>query len=194
VGGDFAILQATIENHAVVHGAFLGAAGTIPATVMPDKGSSAHITIAFLSKDQTEKLATTEPNYDLVALEAEVELRGFNPAVPPGALAYVSPWGALSKDGETPLILSSIPSTTPHKTATSAEAMDLIARIVDPATQSTEDWFNNLSLAITSRLEINATLKSHALPAVIAGKQIKASTIGDDAEKHGYTRPAINYI
>lgn len=194
MSGDFAILQATINDHSVAHGAFVGAKGTIPATLIPDQGSSTHITVGFYTKEQADALTTTEPNYDLVALDSEVQLRGFNPSVPPGSLGYVSPWGALSKDGEHPLILASIPSTSPREAASSTEAMDLIAKIVNPETNSTEDWFNTLSLGIESRLKVNNTLQAHALPAVIAGTQIKPSTIGDAAEKHGYARPAINYV
>lgn len=201
VGGDFAILQATIGDHAVVHGAFVGAKGTVPATLTPDKHSSAHITVAFLTKDQVEKLMTTEPNYDVAAIESEVELRGFRPIVPSGALVYVSPWGALTKDGQNPLILSSIPSTTPHETVTSLEAMEFVAQIAISESKTavekektTQEWFNTLGLDVGSRLKVNDTLKSQALPAVIAGKQIKGATIGDDAAKHGYPRPTINYI
>ncbi len=201
IGGDFAILQASIEDHAVVHGAFLGAAGTIPATLLPDQGSTAHITVAFLTKAQVEKLITTEPNYDAVALASEVQTRGIKsesggngPAVPPGSLVYVSPWGALTKDGKTPLILSSIPSTTPHETVSSNQAMDMIVSIVDPAAQSTEEWFNNVSLAVESRLKINDSLRTHALPATIAGVQVKGATIGEQAEAHGYKKPSIEYL
>lgn len=194
IGGDFFIAQASIENHAVVHGAFLGAAGTVPATLVPHGKSLTNITVSFLTTEQAEKLTGTEPNYDLVKTATRILTRGLanNPVIAPGALAYVSPWRALSTDGVSPLALTAIPSETPLQKMHSEDAATYVTRLLAPD-QTAEHFFNSLDLSIEARLIANYKLQSGSITSCIAGQQVKAATISQEAEKRGLPVPQIHY-
>lgn len=195
IGGSFLLAQALIEHHAVVHGAFIGAAGTIPATIVPHHDSRTFITVSFLTTEQAVKLTGTEPNYDLVKMATPISTRGIagTPVIAPGAMAYVSPWNSLSKDGQNPVSLSSIPAQTMLERLSSAEACAVIAGYLD-ATASTEDCFNRLDLGIDARLRTNYLLQARGLPARIAGEQVKGATIGTEAASRGLPVPSIQYV
>lgn len=194
VGGICVMLQATCKDHLVVHGAFIGAAGTIPATIVPDQGSSTRIGIGFYSKRQADAMTGTEPNYNLSQLQCEAELCDFEPSAPPGVLAFVSPWGAFTKDGQNPIALDAIPSTTTREKASSQEMVGLFADIIAPDAPSPQDCFNQMGLTLDDRLRVNAImLKPHALPATIAGTPIKFASITGEAVKRGLPAPEILY-
>ncbi len=198
VGGDFLVAQSEIPNHAVVHGAFFGMAGTVPATVMPHQGTTTSITVGFYTAEQAVALTETEWNYDLVQ-------SGFTPvvkqesglAVEQGAAFYVSPWGALTTDGVNPVALDAIPSATTLQKATSLEAMTTIAQILGQ--KNVEEFYDSLpgddEADIQRRLKYIFDIQAqNALPAKIAGTQIQKADIGDACRRGGWELPAIAYF
>lgn len=194
IGGEFFLAQAYVEHHAVVHGAFIGAAGTVPSTVTPHVPSNTHITVSFLTAAQAEKLSEAEPNYDLVLTTAPIHLIGipYSKPIADGALVFVSPWGLLSADGKTPLAQSAIPAWTPLPHVSSEEAVRLVTRKLCPHLTA-EQFFNQLSLSVLSRLMTNTTLQIDAVPPSITGRQVRSSTIAAEALAHGMPIPRLNY-
>ncbi len=196
-GGEFILAQARIKDHAVVHGAFIGVAGTVPATIIPHQNSITDATISFLTAEQTQALTGTEWNYDVVQSGFAPTLRqGTGIPVMDGALMYVSPWGALTIDQHNPLALKDVPSTTDLAKLQSIGAMALIADILDQ--NNIETFFNSLPGdssekevgRLTAIFEIQ---KRNALPAIIQGQQAWAASIGPKYEALGHAFPSIQY-
>lgn len=198
VGGDFLIAQSEIQNHAVVHGAFFGNAGTIPATVMPHQGTTTNITIGFYTPEQAKILTGTEWNYDVVQAGFTPFIKqGSGIAIEQGAAMYVSPWGAFTVDGENPVALKDIPSQTDLEKANSLEMMTRFAKILKQ--HDIEAFYNSLPGTsdedYAHRLKHVFEIQAHnALPARIAGKPIWKATIGAQCEKIGRQLPGIEYL
>ena len=86
--GDDASLEAvagTLHDYDVVYSAHISPYGAIPATLLPAQGRVVASWSLFLTDEQVERLAATEPNYDLRPLG---DVR-----------AFVSKHGALNVDG-----------------------------------------------------------------------------------------------
>ncbi len=197
IGGEFLLAQAQIENHAVVHGAFIGVAGTVPATIMPHQGTVTNVTISFLTAEQATALTGTEWNYDVVQSGfAPILRQGTGVPVIDGALMYVSPWGALTIDQHTPLALKDVPTNTSLTKHQSISAMGFVADILgENSIQKLFDSFpGDLPDKEEKRLKaIFEIQKRNALPATIQGQQAWAASIGPKYEALGHTFPTIQY-
>lgn len=206
IPGDFILAQADLERHTICHGAFLGGLGTIPATVLPHEGTTAHITVSFLTREQAAALTGTEPNYDLVALKDALPLRGLTSqgggtVVPEKALLYVSFWGGLRDPAspDSPIALEAIPQDTDLRRMSSRGVMAHVAGILGKT--DVADFFNYIAakdggMPLGERLGHNFALArdEHALPARIQGLQIKPSTIARACAEYGLTPPRIEYL
>ncbi|PZP57073.1 MAG: hypothetical protein DI586_01580 [Micavibrio aeruginosavorus] len=197
IGGEFLLAQAQIENHAVVHAACIGVAGTVPATIMPNQDTTTDVTISFLTAEQATALTGTEWNYDVVQSGFAPSLRqGTGIPVIDGALMYVSPWGALTIDQQNPLALKDVPSSTELAKLQSIGAMGFIADILGE--NSIQKLFDSFPGDTPDKEEkrlkaIFEIQKRNALPATIQGQQAWAASIGPKYEALGHSFPAIRY-
>ncbi|TVQ84926.1 MAG: hypothetical protein EA357_01670 [Micavibrio sp.] len=125
------VIPAEIRDHAIVHGAFVGASGPVPATIHAHSGSVSKLTVGFYDAKAAAHMTGTEPNYEGVLLDAAVELQ--NGLKINQALAYVAVWGALADpdNPQQPLALSSIPAQTSLKKLSNKEALALAVKITD---------------------------------------------------------------
>lgn len=176
------IAPATIQDHAVVHGAFVGARGPVPATIHEDKGTQATITIGFYDAKAATHITGTEPNYDGLLLETPAILQ--NGITIPQPLAYVAVWGALEdpqKPGS-PLALAAIPAKTSLAFLSNRDALLEAIRITDRIDLTTasgdvqdkamrrylRENFQNETL----RIKRIKALQNHSLPANVRGKRV----------------------
>lgn len=196
IGGEFFLAQATLENHAVVHGAFLGGKGTVPATVMPHQGTKSHITVGFFDIPQAIALTGTEPNYDLVQMKSALTLRGLNSstALAHGGMLYVSVWGGLTIDGKNPLAHTAIPSETSLQKMDTIGAVHEVARILGKD-DDVPAFFDSIpSMSVGDRLShIFRIQAENALPASFAGTPVKKATIAGQCTE-GTPAPLIQYL
>lgn len=89
------VLMVNVKDHAIVHSAFIGGAGSIPVTMMREEGVHCRVSMSFYTKDQVQRMNSTEPNYDVFRLD-ETEFTLNNGAkVPARPGIYDSIWGAL---------------------------------------------------------------------------------------------------
>lgn len=201
VGGEFYQAQATLADHAVVHAAFVGATGSVPATVIPHKGTHAHITAGFYTPEQAEALTATEPNYDLVQKHDTVLTRAIesNPVLLHGALLYVSIWGAFTEDGTMPTLQSGIPQTSDLNTHPTSWAIKRVARITGYGedvlrfVSSIKPGIENLEDRLRHTLQLHP---QNALAASIAGTSVKEASLYDQAAKlpGNPVLPRITYL
>lgn len=188
VGGEFYLAQATLDDHAVTHSAFVGAAGNVPATVIPLAGTQTHITVGFYTPEQAEALTGTEPNYDLVQKAGTVLTREIesNPVLRHGALMYVSIWGALTEDGITPALQSGIPQTSALTSYPTSWAIEKAAGITGYGNdvlrfvENIKPGPENLENRLKHTLQLHP---QNALAATIAGTAVKEATLYDQAAK-----------
>ncbi|MCB9978555.1 MAG: hypothetical protein H6862_02970 [Rhodospirillales bacterium] len=180
IGGDFFIAQANLPRHAVVHTAYVGAQGLIPATVMPHADSDSCITVGFFDLLQAVALTGTEPNYDLVQTGFPIALRGMSesPVLERGGLIYVSLWGALTMDRQNPIALSAIPSKTTLRKMPSADVLREVAGILGQENDVAGFYDSLPGMMPEDRLKHTFALQaSNALPARFEGAQVKPATI-----------------
>lgn len=188
IGGDVYLAQVTLADHAVVHAAFVGATGSVPATVIPHKGTHAHITAGFYTPEQAEALTATEPNYDLVQKHDTVLTREIesNPVLLHGALLYVSIWGAFTEDGVTPALQSGIPQTSRLSAYPTSWAIEKSARITGYG-EDVLRFVDNIKPGLENlENRLKHTLQLHpqnALAASIAGTAVKEASLYDQAAK-----------
>lgn len=201
VGGEFYLAQATLVDHAVVHAAFVGATGSVPATVIPYKGTHAYITAGFYTPEQAEALTATEPNYDLIQKHDTVLTREIesNPVLLHGALLYVSIWGAFTEDGTMPTLQSGIPQTSDLNTHPTSWAIEQVARITGYGedvlrfVSSIKPGIQNLEDRLRHTLQLHP---QNALAASIAGTSVKKAALYDQAAKlpGNPVLPRITYL
>lgn len=201
VGGDFYLAQATLDDHAVIHSAFVGAAGNVPATVVPHEGTQTHITVGFYTPEQAEALTGTEPNYDLIQKTGTVLTRSLenNPVLQHGALMYVSIWGAFTEDGKTPVLQSGIPQTSELVARPTSWAIEQIARITGYGddvlrfVDNIKPGLENLENRLKHTLQLHP---QNALAATIAGTAVKNATLYGQAAKlpGNPVLPRITYL
>lgn len=186
------VIPATLEDHAVVHGAFVGARGPVPATLHADQGTTATVTVGFYDTKAAAHITGTEPNYDGLLLETPAVLQnGLKISQP---LVYVAVWGALEdpqKPGS-PLALASIPAKTSLAFLSNKEALLEAIRItehIDLATAPEDikekamrrylrDNFKDEQLRI-KRIE---ALQDHSLPANVRGKRVFAASFAKNPQ------------
>lgn len=197
VGGEFLILQATLHESAVVHGAFIGGKATVPATVMPYKETHTDVTVGFYTPEQAAALTGTEPNYELLQMKNSLAVRGSDAvsAFDPGALLYVSVWGALTLDKTLPIALQDIPSRTQLQKMNSPQIMQEVAELLGRS-GNVEEFFNSiLTLPVAERLEhiFNIRNMGCALPAEFAGTCVKKSSIAELCSPEN-PAPHIRYL
>jgi hypothetical protein len=182
IGGDFYVAQATLDKHAVAHSAFVGAQAYIPATVMPEEQSKSYITVGFYTPQQAEALTGTESNYDLVQKSGPIPTRALthNPVLAHGALLYVSIWGAFTDDGKSPALQEAILQDSPHSrhstywTAERASHLTGYNGDILAMAANIKPGVENLETRLQHTLKLHP---HHALPAVIAGTQVKEATL-----------------
>lgn len=198
IGGTFFMAQASIENHAVVHSAFVGLKSGIPATIIPHHGTTSHITIGFFDAVQADALTETEPNYDLVHFNQAIHTRGLshNPVLPHGALLYVSIWGALTLDNQNPLLIEAIPGNSSLPRHPAQQIVDATARILGHG-NDISGFYNGLhTQPLENRLRNSFTLQAqNALPAAISGIQIREAALYEKARNLPLPMlPRITYL
>lgn len=93
-GLDFYKMQFELKDHAVVHAACLNEKNAVPVTIMPFPGSSAMVTLSFLSMEQLRALTDAKADCDLLLLKDPLEVSPGSPGV--RALIHANVWGALS--------------------------------------------------------------------------------------------------
>ena len=201
IGGEIYLAQATLDKHAVVHSAFIGASGYMPSTVMPEENTQSFVTVGFYTPEQAEALTATEPNYDLVCKSGAVLTRSLEnaPVLKNGALLYVSIWGAFTENGINPVLQSGITQISTLKAEPTIWTADKAAEITGYGTdiirfiETIKPGIQNLE----SRLQ--HTFKLHpqnALIATIAGKPIKTATLYEQTLKlpSSPMLPRITYL
>lgn len=94
------VLEATLTGYAVVHSAHLTHYGALPATLWPDPGARAAVTVALLTSGQLAALTASENgNYRMETLAPGVLHASGLPSPPPPVRAFVSRFGAWAPDG-----------------------------------------------------------------------------------------------
>lgn len=182
IGGAFYLAQATLDQYAVAHSAFIGASAYMPATIAPEKNTQSLVTVGFYTPEQAEALTATEPNYDLAHKAGTVQTRSLEnaPVLRHGALLYVSIWGAFTENGQDPVLQSGITQISPLKaepTIWSAERAAAITGYGNDLLRFAAD-IKPGPAHLENRLQKTFMLqKSHALPAAIAGIQVKEATL-----------------
>lgn len=86
-----AVVSATIDDHIVACGAFAGAIGSNPATLMQYPGARSTVTIGFFDQSAANKMVSTEPNYNASLLRKPV---GFASGISVMPIVWDSIWGA----------------------------------------------------------------------------------------------------
>ena len=184
------VMQAKLENHAIVEAAFVSGTGAVPVTIHRHEESSAAITVGFLTKAQAEQLTGTEPNYEGVMIDTDARFE--NGATIHNPIAYVSIWGALTKDGQNPIANASIPQDTPLERMDTTQALMFVSHITDP--ENTDFWgyvaghmenskeidADTKAQRHATRLERSRKLQNHALPTNVIGTRVFGSTISKD--------------
>jgi hypothetical protein len=200
IGGEVYLAQATLEKHAVVHSAFIGALGYMPATVMPQDNTQSFVTVGFYTPEQAEALTTTEPNYDLVHKSGAVLTHSLEnaPVLKQGALLYVSIWGAFTEDGTDPVLQSGITQISPLKAEPTIWTSDKAAEITGYGTDIIR-FLENIKPGIQNlESRLNHTFKLHpqnALAATIEGKPVKSATLYEQAKNLPVPMlPRITYL
>lgn len=130
---DVCVLSATLPNHAVVYGAFIGVRGSVPATIHAAPGTHSTVTVGFYDEAAAEQLTGTEANYHGLMLEQSAILpHGMQIEHP---LAYVSPWGALrdpfNKNLAEPIAVDAIPSTSMLRRFDGTQAIAVVAHLTN---------------------------------------------------------------
>ncbi|HEY0900532.1 MAG TPA: hypothetical protein VGD95_00280 [Micavibrio sp.] len=188
IGGTVYLAQATLEKHAVTHSAFIGAHAYMPATILPHAQSQTLITIGFYTPQQAAALTATEPHYDLVHKTGPIPTRALDaPAtLAHGALLYVSIWGGFTDNGTDPVRQAAIPQTSPLPAQSTLWAAARAAHITGYGhdlcafIQAIKPGAAHLQ----TRLEHSFKLHPHhAVPATIAGQQIKPAALYKQADK-----------
>jgi len=181
------VVSATIDDHAVVHGAFLGARGPVPATLHADSGSSATVTIGFYDPGAAAHMTGTEPNYDALLMETPARLAGGQTIDAP--LAYVAIWGAM-QDPERPnrpLALSVVPHgagdlralPSLDALARAAQATDGIATAGPDGEKLLRRYLRENITDTEQRMARIAALQQTALPANVRGARVYRAALAD---------------
>lgn len=177
---DFVVMQARLVDYVVTHSAFAGAKGPVPATIHREIGAEASITVGFVSKEEAEHLTGTEPNYDGMSLKTKARFpNGLELDSP---LAYVSVWGALTRDGKTPLAHAAIPSTTKHTTISTKEAVEMACGITDPGLDPQRFVYENRRDKVKRLARIARLQEQNALPVDVEGIKVFPATISTDPD------------
>jgi hypothetical protein len=115
-----------------VYSAHVSAYGAVPATLWPAPGTELPVFVIYLTEEQLEKIAATEPNYERRTLEgASCRLEGDDSAVRP-LTAYLSRHGPLLRDGA-PIALAEVAARGRSLAAIEQrEAIDGVRRAVRP--------------------------------------------------------------
>jgi len=175
------VIPATLENHAVVHGAFVGARGAVPATIHENTGTITSITVGFYDAKAAGHITGTEPNYDGLLLDTPAILQ--NGLKIPQPLAYVAVWGALDdpKSPGNPMALAAIPAQTSLAFMSNKEALLEALHITDQIdlSQAPDDVKDKaMRLYIREnfqdeqrRIKRIESLQNHSLPANVRGKR-----------------------
>jgi hypothetical protein len=185
---DIAVFPVKVPNHVVAHSAFLTEEGGIAVSIYPHQGGYTNATLGFYTKELANRLTGTEFNYDGVALNTAVQLpvKGVHVQTP---LAYVSAWGVMTTDGQTPLGSTSIPGSL-QNTMTTHEAIDFAIKHTDPTVASREQFMAGNITNNEERLKRTSILqRSFSLPAQIDGQRIFPAV---KSGQPGF--PQINYI
>ena len=205
-----AVMQAKLENHVVAEAAFVSGTGAVPVTIEHREDSHARITIGFLTKGQAEKLTGTEPNYEGVMLDTRATFQ--NGTSIPSPVAYVSIWGALTRDGENPIANVDIPQRTDLEKMNTVQALDLVGGLteghaggfaapdrdlLDYVDGHMENYAEGPEKEAkhAERLERTRKLQEggHSLPALAYGQRVFMSTIARDPIAADFA-PEIEYI
>ncbi|TNE28796.1 MAG: hypothetical protein EP349_07445 [Alphaproteobacteria bacterium] len=180
------VIPATLENHAVVHGAFVGARGPVPATIHEDQGTVATITIGFYDAKAAGHITGTEPNYDGLLLDTPAILQNGLKINQP--LAYVAVWGALQdpQNPDRPLALAAIPAQTSLAFMSNKDALIEAIRISDHVdlAHAPEDikekamrhYIRENFQDEQQRIKRIKALQNHSLPPNIRGKRVFAAS------------------
>lgn len=201
IGGDVLLMQAALPETCIAHSTFVGAVGNVPATPFPEQNTHAHVTVGFYMPEQAEALTGTEPNYDLVQKRGMILTRGmeYNPTLAHGALLYVSIWGALTDDGQNPVLQAGIPQDSTLVAQPTSWAMGKAAAV----TGYGEDVLRFVGAIkpgienLASRLDHSMKLHSaHSLAAIIDGAAVKEATLYGQAAKAApqFVLPRITYL
>ncbi len=186
------VIPATLEDHAVVHGAFVGARGPVPATIHEDKGTIATITVGFYDAKAANHITGTEPNYDGLLLDTPAVLQ--NGVKIPQPLAYVAVWGALQdpQNPDRPLALAAIPAQTSLAFMSNQEALIEAIRISDhidlaPAPKDIKDkamrrYIRENFQDEQQRIKRIKSLQNHSIPANIRGKRVFAASFAKNPQ------------
>lgn len=200
VGGEVYLAQATLDHHAIVHSAFVGASAYMPTTIMPHEISQSHITVGFYTPDQAEALTATEPNYDLVQKSGIIRTRKLetNPILEHGALLYVSIWGAFAENGGNPVLQQAIPQISPLTAKptiwTAAKAAEITGYGSDvlKLAENIKPGLEHLETRLRHTFKLHP---HHALAAHIAGYPVKkASLYAQTKDLNIPPLPRISYL
>ena len=167
---DIAVFQVKVQNHVVAHSAFLTEEGGVAVSVFPHEGGYTHATLGFYTEELANRLTGTEFNYDGVALDAPIEFPVDGIAIR-NPLAYVSAWGVITKDGQTPLGTTHIPGSLTDSIST-AEAIEFCRSVTDLEKDTRTFMIDNIRDDPERLRRTNILKDKFAFPAQIRGQQI----------------------
>lgn len=99
-------LRAILSGFDAVYSAHVSAYGAVPATLWPAPGTELPVFVIYLTEEQLERIAATEPNYERRTLEGASCRLEDDSAVRP-VTAYLSRHGPLLRDGS-PIALEEV--------------------------------------------------------------------------------------
>lgn len=105
------VLMTNVQDHSVVHSAFIGGAGSVPVTLLKTKGVDARISVSFYTYDQVERMNSSEPNYDVVRMDKAGLSLNTGETLPVRPCVYDSIWGALLTEDNELMLNECIPHT-----------------------------------------------------------------------------------
>ena len=188
------ILQARMEDHNVVHGAFVGGKGPVPATLARVPGNECSITVGLYDIPTLQHLTGTEPNYDGVMVDAPVRMAGGSSF--DRIMAYVAVWGGITRDGKNPIPLTAIPQDVGSLNPESLDAILGYARQMTAANihcnsefiighsdaQPGIDEETKNRRTETRLVRTREIFEKHSVGTAIRGDRIFSSTVGRRAD------------
>ena len=198
------VIMTNIKDHAVVHSAFFGGAGSIPVTMMRSEGDKVRVSTSFYTEDQVKRMNSSEPNYDVVRID-QVDITLNNGSVlPANPSVYDSIWGGLkSFDGKL-MTNNCVPHETQLGVTTTMGAMRHAFNVCggfDTLQKPFEHWVLDTknpkavdfptedvlkaerAARLTLRMDVNDALMDYAAPRNLIGTVIQPATLTNKRNK-----------
>ncbi len=199
------VIMTNIQDHAVVHSAFFGGAGSVPVTMMHSQGEDVRISTSFYTQDQVKRMNSSEPNYDVVRLDRVDVTLNNGSILPVNPCVYESIWGGLLSHDNKLMTNNCIPhKNTQHGTTTTMGAMRHAFNIyggfeaygkvfehwvLETKNPAATDFPDKELLAqekqdrLKMRMDVNESLIDYAKPRNLIGTVIQPATLTHEKNK-----------